>query len=478
MVDDCCRGGRIDPHRQQSLTLDGGRHGVTDFTEMCSVAVAAAKDRGRRPGGGDPALVEELPGEPDHLGDPLGVDGEPQVPDRGGEPQLRHIAHLHGDLLSAPFDEGAQLDQQAVLVAHLLGDAVAVRRETISERVAIRLQQRTDLVEWKLERAQPPDGDGGLRPAPGRRSGSRCPDRRSPARAARSRRSGAAFHREAGGVREPSDAQHGSECAPSLCGRVKRTTLRRRCPRSRSAACARPTEASRRCAGSTSRSRRARSSASSVRTAPARRRRSRSSRATAAATRGEVRVLGHDPERPGPDFRERIGVVLQSSELLAEPHRPRDARDVRRLLRDAARRATRSIALVGLDGEGGRARQDALGRPEAAARPRRRARRRSGARLPRRADDRLRPGGAARGVGDDPLAPLARQDRPPHDALPRRGASSSPTASPSSATACIVRIGTPRELTSVGPRGRDPLPPRTARTSSSRTTSRRACSTS
>jgi ABC-2 type transport system ATP-binding protein len=30
---------------------------------------------------------------------------------------------------------------------------------------------------------------------------------------------------------------------------------------------------------------------------------------------GEVRVLGHDPERPGRDFRERIGVVLQSSEL-------------------------------------------------------------------------------------------------------------------------------------------------------------------
>jgi ABC-2 type transport system ATP-binding protein len=30
---------------------------------------------------------------------------------------------------------------------------------------------------------------------------------------------------------------------------------------------------------------------------------------------GNVRVLGHDPERPGPDFRERIGVVLQQSEL-------------------------------------------------------------------------------------------------------------------------------------------------------------------
>jgi ABC-2 type transport system ATP-binding protein len=30
---------------------------------------------------------------------------------------------------------------------------------------------------------------------------------------------------------------------------------------------------------------------------------------------GEVRVLGDDPERPGPEFRERIGVVLQQSEL-------------------------------------------------------------------------------------------------------------------------------------------------------------------
>ena len=30
---------------------------------------------------------------------------------------------------------------------------------------------------------------------------------------------------------------------------------------------------------------------------------------------GEVRVLGSDPDRPGPDFRERIGVVLQQSEM-------------------------------------------------------------------------------------------------------------------------------------------------------------------
>jgi ABC-2 type transport system ATP-binding protein len=30
---------------------------------------------------------------------------------------------------------------------------------------------------------------------------------------------------------------------------------------------------------------------------------------------GEVRVLGHDPKRPGADFRERIGVVLQHSNM-------------------------------------------------------------------------------------------------------------------------------------------------------------------
>ena len=30
---------------------------------------------------------------------------------------------------------------------------------------------------------------------------------------------------------------------------------------------------------------------------------------------GEVTVLGHDPERPGPEFRQRIGVVLQQSQL-------------------------------------------------------------------------------------------------------------------------------------------------------------------
>ena len=62
---------------------------------------------------------------------------------------------------------------------------------------------------------------------------------------------------------------------------------------------------------------------------------------------GEVRVLGHDPQHPGPEFRQRIGVVLQQSELwpnltVRETHRvfagyydePRDVDEV--------------IALVGL----------------------------------------------------------------------------------------------------------------------------------
>jgi ABC-2 type transport system ATP-binding protein len=67
---------------------------------------------------------------------------------------------------------------------------------------------------------------------------------------------------------------------------------------------------------------------------------------------GEVRVLGHDPDDPGPDFRERIGVVLQSSELWPNLtvrethaifagyyHAPRDVDEV--------------IALVGLEDKTG-----------------------------------------------------------------------------------------------------------------------------
>ena len=136
---------------------------------------------------------------------------------------------------------------------------------------------------------------------------------------------------------------------------------------------------------------------------------------------GDVTVLGVDPEHGGSALRERIGVVLQASDLPASL----TVREVHQmfagLLRPSARRrrgdrARRSRGEVGL------AREDAVGRPEAPPRPRRRARRRPGAPVPRRADDRLRPGGAQNGVGARPLAPRARQDDSPDDALPRRGA--------------------------------------------------------
>ena len=136
---------------------------------------------------------------------------------------------------------------------------------------------------------------------------------------------------------------------------------------------------------------------------------------------GHVSVLGHDPAERDPDLRARVGIVLQSSGIYqyltvreSVAHwagfypRPRDVEEV--------------ISIVGLEACGRAARTQALGRPAAPARPRARARRRPRARLPRRADHRLRPCRATRGVGHDPLAQGARQDRAAHHALPRRGA--------------------------------------------------------
>jgi ABC-2 type transport system ATP-binding protein len=75
---------------------------------------------------------------------------------------------------------------------------------------------------------------------------------------------------------------------------------------------------------------------------------------------GEVRVLGHDPQRPGPDFRQRIGVVLQASQLwpnltVAETHsvfagyyaRPRDVDEVIELVGLAEKRNARVKTLSG-----------------------------------------------------------------------------------------------------------------------------------
>jgi ABC-2 type transport system ATP-binding protein len=75
---------------------------------------------------------------------------------------------------------------------------------------------------------------------------------------------------------------------------------------------------------------------------------------------GEVAVLGNDPQRPGPDFRQRIGVVLQQSELfpnltVREVHRtfagyyrrPRDVDEVIDLVGLDEKRSTRVKHLSG-----------------------------------------------------------------------------------------------------------------------------------
>ena len=75
---------------------------------------------------------------------------------------------------------------------------------------------------------------------------------------------------------------------------------------------------------------------------------------------GDVSVLGHDPERPGREFRERIGVVLQQSQLwqnitVHEMHRmfagyyehPRDVGEVIELVGLAEKRDARVKTLSG-----------------------------------------------------------------------------------------------------------------------------------
>src|SRR5206468_4629350 len=75
---------------------------------------------------------------------------------------------------------------------------------------------------------------------------------------------------------------------------------------------------------------------------------------------GVVTVLGHDPERPGPEFRQRIGVVLQQSDLwpnltVAEVHRafagyyrrPRNVDEVIELVGLAEKRDARVKTLSG-----------------------------------------------------------------------------------------------------------------------------------
>ena len=114
---------------------------------------------------------------------------------------------------------------------------------------------------------------------------------------------------------------------------------------------------------------------------------------------GEVEVLGADPARAGGDWRERIGVVLQSSAMYETLTVDRDARACSPATTASRGRSDEVIELVGLEEKRDDARAAALRRPAAPARPRPRARRRPGADLPRRADDRLRPRAPAAAPG-------------------------------------------------------------------------------
>ena len=192
--------------------------------------------------------------------------------------------------------------------------------------------------------------------------------------------------------------------------------------RSPSTACASPTGRWRRSGGSTSRSRAARCSRCSARTAPERRRRWRSSRDSARATPARSPCSGTTPaaRRPRHEGARRHRPAVHRHRPL-----PDGGRDGRRCT-PATTRSPRPVDEVierrRADGEGRHARDQALGRAAAAAGRGHRAGRRPGAAVPRRADHRVRPVGAARGLGGGQEPGVARQDGPADDALHGRGA--------------------------------------------------------
>ena len=104
--------------------------------------------------------------------------------------------------------------------------------------------------------------------------------------------------------------------------------------------------------------------------------------------------------RPGPAARGASGSASSSSRPRSTRRSP--SREHLALFAgyyERPRDVDEVVELVGLTEKRDAQRANALGRPEAAARPRPRARRRPRVALPRRADDRLRPGGPAPRLG-------------------------------------------------------------------------------
>ena len=145
----------------------------------------------------------------------------------------------------------------------------------------------------------------------------------------------------------------------------------------------------------------ARCSRCSAPTAPARRRSSRSSRATARADAGEVSRARLRPRRSASARSARASA--SSSRRTGSTRRitVREAVELYSAAYPHPRPADEVLELVGLGDRARRRASDALRRPAPPARPRARHRRRPRADLPRRADDRLRPGRPAPVVGAD-----------------------------------------------------------------------------
>ena len=142
---------------------------------------------------------------------------------------------------------------------------------------------------------------------------------------------------------------------------------------------------------------------------------------------GEVTVLGIDVARGADELKPRIGVSLQTAALYPKL----TVTEVLDLFRSFYPRA-RPTARADRGPRPGRAAQRAdqcpLRRPAPAAGGRPRTRQRSRARLPRRADDRARSGGAPIAVGPRPGHEGERPDDPADDAL--HGGGRGPVRSP------------------------------------------------
>ena len=138
------------------------------------------------------------------------------------------------------------------------------------------------------------------------------------------------------------------------------------------------------------------------------------------ATSGSVEVLGADPSSAGRDFRDRIGIVLQSSGVEAEF----TVREVIALYGGcyrSPRPLDEVVALVGLDEKIDERVGVAVGRTTSPGRPRTGHHRSARGAVPRRTDDRVRSVGSSAVVGPHRGARRRRHDRAADDALPRRG---------------------------------------------------------